>query len=152
MVEVGLRVVRGKDWNWGDQDGGEGRVGTVIEVGGQGGSRNPDKTAVVLWDNGTKANYRMGYQCADDLRVLDSAPAGKLVRIMAASSLWALTERYNRLLTAVIAESCLFLNFQWNNNKRTKWCSWQLCLAANFKYDVPGFPQTEEVGEFNYLE
>ena len=87
MVEVGLRVVRGKDWNWGDQDGGEGRVGTVIEVGGQGGSRNPDKTAVVLWDNGTKANYRMGYQCADDLRVLDSAPAGKLVRKMTASSL-----------------------------------------------------------------
>ena len=30
---VGLRVVRGPDWEWGDQDGGEGHVGTVVEVG-----------------------------------------------------------------------------------------------------------------------
>ena len=26
----GLRVVRGPDWKWGDQDGGEGCVGTVV--------------------------------------------------------------------------------------------------------------------------
>ena len=31
-VDVGLRVVRGPDWPWGDQDGGEGHVGTVVEV------------------------------------------------------------------------------------------------------------------------
>ena len=30
---VGLRVVRGPNWSWGDQDGGEGHVGTVVEVG-----------------------------------------------------------------------------------------------------------------------
>ena len=28
----GLRVVRGPDWTWGDQDGGEGHVGTVVAV------------------------------------------------------------------------------------------------------------------------
>ena len=26
----GVRVVRGPNWKWGDQDGGEGHVGTVI--------------------------------------------------------------------------------------------------------------------------
>jgi E3 ubiquitin-protein ligase mind-bomb len=29
---VGLRVVRGPDWGWDTQDGGEGCVGTVIEI------------------------------------------------------------------------------------------------------------------------
>ena len=36
---LGLRVVRGPDWEWGDQDGGEGFVGTVagLEEGGGAG-------------------------------------------------------------------------------------------------------------------
>ena len=29
MEGVGVRVVRGPDWKWGKQDGGEGHVGTV---------------------------------------------------------------------------------------------------------------------------
>ena len=29
---IGVRVVRGPAWSWGDQDGGEGYVGTVLEV------------------------------------------------------------------------------------------------------------------------
>ncbi|KAJ8668122.1 hypothetical protein QAD02_009785 [Eretmocerus hayati] len=33
MLEVGLRVVRGKDWKWDNQDGGEGHAGTVVEIG-----------------------------------------------------------------------------------------------------------------------
>ena len=31
-VLVGTRVVRGPDWAWRDQDGGEGHLGTVAEV------------------------------------------------------------------------------------------------------------------------
>lgn len=76
-MQIGLRVVRGKDWKWGDQDGGEGSVGTVVEVGGQGG-KNPKSTVVVVWDTGLKANYRAGHQGADDLKVLDNASAGTL--------------------------------------------------------------------------
>jgi len=75
-VKVGLRVVRGDDWQWDDQDGGEGGVGTVIEVGGRGGSKNPDKTVVVLWDTGVCAKYRAGFDGKNDLRVLDNAPTG----------------------------------------------------------------------------
>ena len=33
-MENGLRVVPGPDWLWGDQDGGEGNVGTVVHLGG----------------------------------------------------------------------------------------------------------------------
>ena len=77
VIGVGIRVVRGVDWEWGDQDGGDGSVGTIAEVGGQGSSKNPSGTVVVVWDSGVKANYRAGYECKDDLRVLDNGPAGK---------------------------------------------------------------------------
>ena len=47
----GIRVVRGPDWKWGDQDGGEGHLGTVVEI--------VSKTEVVVqWDHGTRTNYR----------------------------------------------------------------------------------------------
>ncbi|XP_064626233.1 E3 ubiquitin-protein ligase MIB1-like [Lineus longissimus] len=67
MEGVGARVARGPDWKWGKQDGGEGHVGTVRNF------ESPEEV-VVVWDNGTAANYR----CAGayDLRILDSAPTG----------------------------------------------------------------------------
>jgi len=70
MVEgVGSRVIRGPDWKWGKQDGGEGHIGTVRNF------ESPEEV-VVVWDNGTAANYR----CAGayDLRIMDSAPTGWL--------------------------------------------------------------------------
>ena len=33
MILVGSRVVRGPDWQWADQDGGQGHVGTVVTIG-----------------------------------------------------------------------------------------------------------------------
>ena len=53
MEGVGARVVRGPDWKWGKQDGGEGHVGTVRNF------ESPEEV-VVVWDNGTAANYRCG--------------------------------------------------------------------------------------------
>eukprot|EP00117_Sycon_ciliatum_P023024 scpid31426/ scgid5319/ E3 ubiquitin-protein ligase mind-bomb; Mind bomb homolog len=74
MAEVclGLRVVRGPSWNWTAQDGGEGGVGTVVEIGGLPDSGSPLGTVVVLWDTGNKTNYRCGYDNKFDLRVLDT--------------------------------------------------------------------------------
>ncbi|XP_015601885.1 E3 ubiquitin-protein ligase MIB1 isoform X2 [Cephus cinctus] len=67
MEGVGARVIRGPEWKWGKQDGGEGHVGTVRNF------ESPEEV-VVVWDNGTAANYRCSG--AFDLRVLDSAPTG----------------------------------------------------------------------------
>ncbi|XP_063237015.1 E3 ubiquitin-protein ligase MIB1 isoform X2 [Bacillus rossius redtenbacheri] len=67
MEGVGARVIRGPDWKWGKQDGGEGHVGTVRNF------ESPEEV-VVVWDNGTAANYRCSG--AFDLRILDSAPTG----------------------------------------------------------------------------
>uniref|UniRef100_A0A8C4F2T2 E3 ubiquitin-protein ligase MIB2 n=1 Tax=Dicentrarchus labrax TaxID=13489 RepID=A0A8C4F2T2_DICLA len=76
VMEVGMRVVRGLDWKWGNQDDGEGHVGTVVEIGRQGSTTTPDKTVVVQWDSGTRTNYRTGYQGSFDLLLYDNAQIG----------------------------------------------------------------------------
>uniref|UniRef100_A0A7M4F3J5 E3 ubiquitin-protein ligase MIB2 n=1 Tax=Crocodylus porosus TaxID=8502 RepID=A0A7M4F3J5_CROPO len=75
-MQVGMRVVRGVDWKWGNQDNGEGNVGTVVEIGRQGSPTTPDKTVVVQWDHGTRTNYRTGFQGAYDLLLYDNAQIG----------------------------------------------------------------------------
>ncbi|XP_072378782.1 E3 ubiquitin-protein ligase MIB2 isoform X1 [Diabrotica undecimpunctata] len=75
MLTPGVRVVRGPDWCWNNQDGGEGHVGTVCEIG-EPGNVSPEKTVVVQWDNGTRTNYRVGYLGKYDLRVFDNAQIG----------------------------------------------------------------------------
>ncbi|XP_060055844.1 E3 ubiquitin-protein ligase MIB2 isoform X2 [Erinaceus europaeus] len=75
-VQVGMRVVRGVDWKWAQQDGGEGGVGTVVELGRHGSPSTPDRTVVVQWDHGTRTNYRAGYQGAHDLLLYDNAQIG----------------------------------------------------------------------------
>ena len=75
-IEVGLRVVRGPDWKWGDQDGGEGHLGTVIESGEE---TAVGRVVLVLWDTGNRSNYRCGLEGSYDLKVFDSAPTGQLV-------------------------------------------------------------------------
>ena len=65
-----VRVVRGPDWKSGNQDGGEGLVGTVVEVKAGG------VTVVVQWDNGNRHEYPCGSGGNFELRVFDNAPAG----------------------------------------------------------------------------
>ena len=68
-VSPGLRVVRGPDWDSGDQDGGEGYVGTVAD-------RPVEGRVTVQWDSGERAAYRCGEKGKYDLRVLDTGPTG----------------------------------------------------------------------------
>ena len=56
----GAKVVRGKDWQWGDQDGGQGSEG---EVKGYGNviSRDSARNRVqVEWPSGVTHGYRLG--------------------------------------------------------------------------------------------
>uniref|UniRef100_A0A2C9K796 MIB/HERC2 domain-containing protein n=1 Tax=Biomphalaria glabrata TaxID=6526 RepID=A0A2C9K796_BIOGL len=70
-IRKGCRVVRGPDWKWAEQDGGEGHTGTILQHTPQ------KKHVVVLWDSGECCEYRVGDRERFDLRLLDSAPAGK---------------------------------------------------------------------------
>ncbi|XP_038061729.1 E3 ubiquitin-protein ligase MIB2-like [Patiria miniata] len=67
---VGVRVVRGPDWKWGDQDGGKGCVGTVVPAQ----AKDSVKGVWVRWDSGQAANYRAGGASGKyDLRIYDNA-------------------------------------------------------------------------------
>ena len=63
----GVRVVRGPDWKHGDQDGGEGHAGTVIDSSDL--NHLGPKTVTVIWDTGVIAQYRSGPEGSYDLRV-----------------------------------------------------------------------------------
>ena len=64
---IGCRVLRGPDWKWGKQDGGEGNCGIIRNF-------ESNEEVVVVWDNGTGANYRCSG--AFDVRLLDTTQSG----------------------------------------------------------------------------
>ena len=76
---VGARVVRGPDWKWGDQDGGEGHTGTVIPTSDLNLDLFGPRTITVLWDSGLKFTYQGGPEGSYDLRV---SPSFKYIQIL----------------------------------------------------------------------
>ena len=80
MEILGTRVVRGRDWEWGNQDGGEGCVGTVVEIGQDKKSPFTAQLVWIQWDCGTKANYRAGFDGKHDLRVFETRNQGEMYR------------------------------------------------------------------------
>ena len=73
-VDPGMRVVRGPNWKWEEQDGGEGAIGTVVE------EQVPGQSVFIRWDTGVRANYRIGAEGCYDLRIFDNAPTGQATR------------------------------------------------------------------------
>ena len=66
MMKVGMRVVRGKDWKYGDQD--KGGMGTVTYV-----AENINKDWVkVKWDHGTETPYKMGVENSCELKLVET--------------------------------------------------------------------------------
>lgn len=64
LIAVGCLVTRGADWEWGDQDGGEGSIGVIYRV-------NDSAIVHVRWPNGEKSNYRFGFDGKFDVKVCD---------------------------------------------------------------------------------
>uniref|UniRef100_A0A914X811 RING-type E3 ubiquitin transferase n=1 Tax=Plectus sambesii TaxID=2011161 RepID=A0A914X811_9BILA len=75
----GARVVRGVDWHWEEQDGGPGRRGKVTDI--QDWSANcPRSAAYVIWDNGSKNLYRVGFEGMVDMKCISDAKGGSYYR------------------------------------------------------------------------
>jgi hypothetical protein len=64
-----VKVVRGKDWGWGDQDGGEGNIGVIVEAG------IGSKWVKVKWSCGYRESYRIGHDNCYDLYFADEKDA-----------------------------------------------------------------------------
>ncbi|KAF4517390.1 hypothetical protein B566_EDAN007642 [Ephemera danica] len=73
------RVVRGVDWQWEDQDGGNGRRGKVNDIQDW-SAASPRSAAYVVWDNGAKNLYRVGFEGMADLKVVNDAKGGAVYR------------------------------------------------------------------------
>ena len=61
VIFAGARVMRGVDWQWDEQDGGETRRGKVTEIKDW-NANCPRSAAYVVWDNGNKNLYRCGFE------------------------------------------------------------------------------------------
>ena len=71
-AEVGMRVLRGPHWQGGDADGGDGHLGTLRALLGDGQVR-------VLWDNGKEMTCKAGADGKYELRILDTAQVGEFL-------------------------------------------------------------------------
>lgn len=58
-----LRVMRGKDWDWEEQDGGAGKAGTIVNA------KKGHGWVTVKWDAGRQDGYRIGYDNKYDLYI-----------------------------------------------------------------------------------
>lgn len=71
-VQIGDRIIRGPDWCHGDEDGGNGFVGTVTEIS------KKEKTCLVQWDyhgNTTQCGAE-GEEGLTEIRVIDIQQSG----------------------------------------------------------------------------
>ncbi|ESO88755.1 hypothetical protein LOTGIDRAFT_125402 [Lottia gigantea] len=70
MKYVGTRVIRGPDWSGGNEDGGEGSLGTVINAYDSVGK------VKVMWDFGGHGIYKAGSDGKHELLLYDNGPTG----------------------------------------------------------------------------
>jgi hypothetical protein len=122
-----MRVRRGRDWKWGEQDGeGEGTV--TKEARGNAG------WVKVVWDNGKKNHYRWGAEDCYDLCVIGLAKAAQLVgRRVRRGRDWKWGEQDGHGLGIVIAAPRDgVLEVRWYTSGQTNHYRW----GAEGSYDV----------------
>ncbi|CAM9946622.1 unnamed protein product [Lampetra fluviatilis] len=71
----GAKVVRGPDWDWGNQDGGDGKHGKVNEIRGW-DAESWRSVACVTWANGSTNVYRVGHKGKVDLKCIADSHGG----------------------------------------------------------------------------
>jgi E3 ubiquitin-protein ligase mind-bomb len=74
-IFIGAQVTRGPDWEWGNQDGGRGKTGRVIDIRGW-DNESSRSVATVTWSSGSTNVYRLGYKGCVDLCYVEAASAG----------------------------------------------------------------------------
>ena len=72
-------MIRGVDWQWEDQDGGNGRRGKVTEIQDW-SAASPRSAGYVIWDTSAKNLYRVGFEGMADLKAVSDAKGGTVYR------------------------------------------------------------------------
>ncbi|XP_044752526.1 E3 ubiquitin-protein ligase MIB2 isoform X2 [Coccinella septempunctata] len=74
-IFVGAKVVRGFDWEWGNQDGGEGKIGKVLDIRGW-DNESSRSVANVTWFSGSTNVYRLGQKGNCDIKFVEPTSGG----------------------------------------------------------------------------
>lgn len=74
-IFCGAQVTRGPDWDWGNQDGGEGSVGQVLDVRGW-ETESFQSVACVMWKPMSTNVYRVGHKGKVDLTCISEGSGG----------------------------------------------------------------------------
>ena len=75
---MGAKVVRGPDWDWGNQDGGSGECGRVTKIRGWDGEGSISVASVLWASTGLNNVYRIGHKGKVDLRCEVAANCGTI--------------------------------------------------------------------------
>jgi len=75
-IFVGAKVARGRDWSYGDQDGGSGEQGTVRSIGNDPSGQSWRSWVKVAWRNGKPNDYQRGHQGNVDIKYEAAADGG----------------------------------------------------------------------------
>ena len=73
----GAMVMRGRDWQWGDQDGGEGSQGYINEITNK-DNQTGNSVASVTWPDRKVNLYRLGHKAKVDVCCISPASGGKV--------------------------------------------------------------------------
>ncbi|XP_052100437.1 uncharacterized protein LOC127734546 isoform X2 [Mytilus californianus] len=113
----------GHDWKYGDFDGGEGSLGTVLEV--------KDKSKVVVrWDRTNKGIFKIGFNGLFEVKLCDDFVNKENTRRHIKPSNHSLTRQQNRhnldtidddLLDCVITYSDILVSAIWEYRKSSEW-------------------------------
>lgn len=74
-IFVGAKVVRGFNWEWGNQDG-EGKVGRVLDIRGW-DNESSRSVANVTWFSGATNVYRLGHKGNCDVQFVEASSGGQ---------------------------------------------------------------------------
>ena len=120
LAVAGMRVMRGPDWKWGDQDGGKGSIGTVTDTD------DGDGWVKVKWDSNSGNNsYRVGASGKFDLIEFDLVKTDSLLKEMR-----KVEDRYKEILATWAAEAERSERLE---RKRVRKCRQQSALRRSLK-------------------
>ncbi|KAL1497181.1 hypothetical protein ABEB36_008180 [Hypothenemus hampei] len=74
-IFVEAKVVRGVNWEWGNQDGGPGQIGRVIDIK-EWNDESYRSIATVHWFSGSTYMYRVGYKGICDIQAVEPSSGG----------------------------------------------------------------------------
>lgn len=132
-IALSLRVVRGQDWQWGDEDGGPGSVGIVLSFD------RKSLTAQVLWEKTSQAHSHYRYTKSNsktsDLMIFQPALCPSVPSLGRRNSQDFFASKFQTVIV-LDWDDTLFPTSSLRDELRVSWKAWQENLAPKLKDEI----------------